>query len=178
MKRPDFSVERLEDGDKLVPHLFVEIKSLINSNFNDIMDQLFDTILETVDSMGVDNKFAVFVVAMKGAKIAFFEFHSYASLLDDYNIPNYKGFIPLGHIISAPEFFDVNENTSLIDYLKHINKVDVPHDKQKLLDLGVESTSKIEHPHIWNLLNKEHENYVHNLFRHMAENKAGNDIKD
>lgn len=178
MKRPDFSVERLENGDKLVPHLFVEIKSLINSNFNNILDQLFDTVLETVDSMGFDNKFAVFVIAMKGTKIAFFEFHSYANLLNEYNIPNYKGFIPLGYIIPGFEFFDINENASLIDYLKHISKVDVSHDKQKLLDLGVESTSKIKHPHIWDLLNEKHEHYVHNLFRYMAENKAGNDIKD
>jgi hypothetical protein len=178
MKRPDFSVERLENQDKLIPHLFMEIKGLINSNFNDILDQLHDTVLETVDSMGADNRFTVFVIAMKGAKIAFFVFHSCVSLLDEYNIPNYKGFIPLGHFIPAFEFFDINQNASLIDYLKHINKVDVPYNKQELLDLGVESTSKIKHPHIWDLLNEKHENYVHNLFRHMAENNAGKDIED
>ena len=44
-KRPDFTVERLENDENFIPHLFVEIKSLVNSNFNEIMDQLYDTVL-------------------------------------------------------------------------------------------------------------------------------------
>jgi hypothetical protein len=70
-KRPDFSIEILEN-DKFIPHLFVEIKSLVNSNFNDIMDQLYSTVLETVD-LG-DTDFSVFVIAMKGTNIAFSNF--------------------------------------------------------------------------------------------------------
>lgn len=62
--------------------------------------------------------------------------------------------------------------------MRHITKVDIPHLPEKLIELGVESTSKINHPHIWNLLNKDHANYVHNLFRYMAENKAGVNIED
>lgn len=144
-RRPDFTVEKLIDGE-FKPHLFVEIKSLVNSNFNDILDQLHDTILETVDSGG--DSFSVFVLAMKGAKIAFYEFHSYVDLLDEYGIPNYKGFVPLGYHIPAQEFFEINHDASLIDYLRHISKVDVPYDIGVLKALGVESTSKIEHPHI------------------------------
>ena len=67
-KRPDLAVERLTDDGEFVPHLFVELKGLANKNFNDILDQLSDTILETVDLGETD--FCVFVMAMKGTQIA------------------------------------------------------------------------------------------------------------
>lgn len=51
-------------------------------------------------------------------------------------------------------------------------------DENKLLELGVESTSNIPFPHIWDLLNENHENHVHELFTKMVESKAGLDIKD
>ena len=54
-RRPDFSIERVE-GEDLVLHAFVEIKSLVNSDFNSIMDQLHDTILHTVDFKGGTKK--------------------------------------------------------------------------------------------------------------------------
>lgn len=183
-KRPDFTVERLE-GDKLVPHLFVEIKSSINSNFCDILDQLSDAILQTVDSLGIENNLSIFAIALKGTKIAFYEYHSYVCLLAEHDIPNYKGFIPLGYIIPTPEYSDINSDffnknpkEFFIEYLRHITKVDVPHLKEKLLELKVESTPKINHPHIWDLLNKDHEDHVHNLFMHTANKVAGKDIKD
>lgn len=42
----------------------MEIKSLINSNFNNILNQLYDTILETVDSVGLKGDYAVYVIAI------------------------------------------------------------------------------------------------------------------
>lgn len=71
MKRPDYTIEKLENGD-FTFHLFVVVKSLINSNFSLIMDKLHDTILHAVDYTG--GTFSVFVIAMKGSKIAFFYF--------------------------------------------------------------------------------------------------------
>ena len=70
-KSLDFSIERLQ-GESLVPHALVEIKSLVNSDsyFNSIMDQLYDTILNRVDNNGI--YLSVFVIAMKASKIAFF----------------------------------------------------------------------------------------------------------
>jgi hypothetical protein len=49
---------------------------------------------------------------------------------------------------------------------------------EKLTNLGVESTTKISFPHIWNLLNKDHESHVHDLFMFIASNNPGLDIKD
>lgn len=96
MRRPDYTIENLENGD-FTFHLSVVVKSLINSNFSLIMDQLHDTILHAVDYTG--GTFSVFVIAMKGSKIAFFQFCSYASLLDEYGITNNKGFIALNYRI-------------------------------------------------------------------------------
>ena len=175
-KKPDFTVERLVDKNEFVPHLFVEIKSLINSNFNDILDQLHDAVLSTVDLTA--GNFSVYVIAMKGAKIAFFELHSYACLLDEYGITNYKGFIPLGYCMAQSEYMSINEGATIIDYLNYIKKIDVPHKIEILRELGVESTNKIQYPHIWDALNKDHADHVHNLFKTMAENKAGADIVD
>ena len=177
-KRPDFTVEMLEN-EQLKPHVFVEIKSLINSNFNNILDQLHDTILYTVDLWGnLGGNFAVFIIAAKGTQIAFFEFYNFQDMLDYYEIENYKGFRPLGQLIPELNSFNINHTSEPSDYEEHLRKVDIPHDPEELKKLGVKSTKKIGHPHIWDLLNKEHEDYIHKLFVHMAENKAGGDIKD
>jgi len=174
-KKPDFTVEKLE-GDNLIPHVYVEIKSLINSNFNNIMDQLEATILNAVYTQG--GSFSVFVIAMKGAKIAFFEYHTFAGLLVDYGINNYKGFIPLGYKFPVREFLEVNSdaNPGLWDFLMHATKVPVPNNIEQLKAIGVESTSNIEHPHIWDLKNPVHSDYIHSFFEHVAKNKAGKDI--
>lgn len=178
-KRPDFTIEKLKN-DKFYHYAFVEIKSLINSNFNDILDQLHDTILETVDSLG--GEYVIYVMAMKGSKIAFFVFHSYVGLLEEYDIMNYKGFIPLNYVIPAEKYFNINQeyynnnNLGLIEYLKHATKLNIP-GPDILRAQGVESTANIPHPHILDMLNKNHENYVHELFQHMANNEVPNDIK-
>jgi hypothetical protein len=173
-KKPDLSIELL-CGENLVPHCFVELKSVIRSNFGDILDQLYDTILNTVDIQ--DGLFSTFVIAMKGTEIAFFQFYSYVSLLDEYNIVHYKGFIPLNQLISAYPYGDINDKHELIDYLKYISKYTMATDSNKLSNLGVKSTHKIPFPHIWNLLNKDHENHVHELFMNMANNIPGTDIE-
>lgn len=173
-RRPDLTIERLDSNDNLVIHCFVELKSLVNSNFNNIMDQLYDTILSSVDFASPN--FSVYIIAMKGVNIAFFQFYSYTCLLDEYGIVHYKGFIPLNQLISAREFMGINNTDNLIDYLKYIKKYPMLTNKDKLTELGVESTEKIPFPHIWNLLNKDHENHVHDLFVHMANNIPGTDI--
>lgn len=139
------------------------------------MDQLYDSILYTVDFAGED--FSVYIIAIKGVKIAFYEFFSYANLLDEYNISNYKGIVPLTYDIPEEEFSAINKNSSRADYLRYLTRANVPTDAESLRALGVESTSKVPHPHIWNLLNKDHEGYVHELFQRMAKTEAGKHIK-
>lgn len=118
-KRPDFSIEKLVD-DNLVPHLFIEVKSLINSNFNNIMDQLYDTVLNTVDSEG--GNFSVYLIAMKGSKIALFQFYYFVSLLDEYGVMNYKGFVPLNYQIPFEIYCSINKISNEDDYLAYMIK--------------------------------------------------------
>jgi hypothetical protein len=135
MKRPDYTIEKLENGD-FTFHLFVVVKSLIISKFSLIMDQLHDTILHAVAYTG--GTFSVFVIAMKGSKIAFFQFCSYASLLDEYGITNYKGFIPLNYRIPYGEYAYINNGNNLVDYLTYLVRYDIHTDKDSLTSLGVE----------------------------------------
>lgn len=51
-------------------------------------------------------------------------------------------------------------------------------DTSSLRYLGVESTDKIPYPQVWDLLNKDGENHVHDLFTHMANNIPDVDIKE
>ncbi|WP_431998997.1 hypothetical protein [Streptomyces fungicidicus] len=99
-KKPDYTIEKLTNG-KLVKVLFVEVKSLVNSNFNDVLDQLYASILNTVDVQG--GSFSVFVIAMKGTKIAILHFTSCVGLLDEYGIPNYKGFTPVNYNLTPEQ---------------------------------------------------------------------------
>jgi hypothetical protein len=173
-KRPDLSIERLDSNDNLVAHCFVEFKSLVNSNFNNMVDQLYDTILPAVD--WGSPTFSAFIIAIKGTQIAFFQFYSCIPLLDEYGIVHYKGFIPLNQLIPAYQYMDINDTHSLVDYLKYIKKYSMLTNSDELVKLGVKSTEKIPFPHIWDLLNKDHENHVHDLFVHMANNVPGTDI--
>ena len=87
--------------NELTQVLFVEVKSLVNSNFNDILDQLYDSILNVVDVQG--GSFSTFVIAMKGTKIAIYHFGSYVSLLDELGLPNYRGFTPVNQILTPSQ---------------------------------------------------------------------------
>jgi hypothetical protein len=174
-KRPDLSVELLTDDGKFVPHTFVEMKSLVNKNFDDMLDQLSDTILETVDLGETD--YCVYVLAMKGTRIAILEYHSYASLLDEYNILNYKGFVPATYRMSAESYFDINQAQGISNLIKFLHyKLEFTPSKSELEALGLKSSPKLPYPYILDLLNKDHENYVHDLFKKMATRKPGTDI--
>lgn len=174
-KKPDFSIELLENGD-FVPHVFVEIKSLINSNFEAAIDQVYDTVIHSLDSSAPG--LSTFVIIMKGTKIAFFQFYSFVGLLEEYGISHYKGFIPLNQLIETSKLVAINDSEGISDIMDYVGKyAHITTNKDKLLALGVEATSKITHPHIWELLNESHEDHVHDLFVHAANNKPGLDIK-
>lgn len=76
-------------------------------------------------------------------------------------------------------YIQINKLDNLEEALKYFNKYSsILTDINKLKELGVESTSKVSFPHIWDLLNAKHEDHIHNLFVHMANHKPGTDIVD
>lgn len=81
-KRPDYVIEKfITVTPYFKPHAFVEVKSLVNSNIGAILDQLYDTVLYTIDLN--DGTFSCFMIAMKGTKIAFYTYHNFHYLLDE-----------------------------------------------------------------------------------------------
>lgn len=137
------------------------------------MDQLYDTILETVDFHG--NLFSCFVIAMKGSKIAFFQFYSFISLLDENDIAHYNGFIPLNQLLTQEGAYKI-KGLNPFEYNLYTGKYSDILTKANLLKhINVESTKNIPHP-LWDLLNENHKEHVHNLFVMVRDNIPGSDI--
>jgi len=172
-KKPDFSMEKfLPSSSTFIPHCFVEIKSIIGRSINNIPDQLFDTIFVTMDDFGFSTGgFSVFMLAMKGTKISFYVYNSFGSLLDDHGIVNYTGFIPLNELIPHDAFISYYGDFPLGEqaYEFYTRDLVFETDPGNLRSLGVKSTEKIRHPHVFDLLNEKHRDHIHSMFRYFSE---------
>nr|YP_009681553.1 hypothetical protein [Pseudocercospora fijiensis]QDO71974.1 hypothetical protein [Pseudocercospora fijiensis] len=172
------SIEKyLEKDDRSVPHCFVEVKSIINSNFNKILDQLHDTLFVAIDDYGLTyNNFSAFMIGIKGTKIAFYVYYSFSSLLDDYGIKNYKGFIPLNYIIPEKNYIDFNSGLkgAIVKeaYLLYKRRINFNTNPETLNNIGAESISSFEHLHILDMLNDSHKEDIHNMFSFMAKHTS------
>jgi hypothetical protein len=83
-KKPDFIVERAINRTNITTYLCMEIKKEAGDRFEDTLDQLANSIEESIDSQQI---FEVYAMAQAGLKIGFFEFHSDQDNLDEEEIP-------------------------------------------------------------------------------------------
>lgn len=91
-KKPDFIVERAINRTNITTYLCMELKKEAGDRFEDALDQLANSIEESIDSQQI---FEVYAVVQAGLKIGFFEFHSDQDNLDEEGIPHFRGFVSL-----------------------------------------------------------------------------------
>lgn len=171
-KRPDYIIEKFVDRfPYFLPHCFVEVKSLVNSNIGAILDQLYDTTLFTVDTYGnYSRSFSTFMIAVKGTKIAFYTYHNFITLLDEYYIPHYEWFIPLNYIIPWFLYKEINAYATLRDYDGYMRNCSMFHTNESTLSrLGAVTTNDLKHPHILDLFNEGHKNDIDGMWKHVLE---------
>lgn len=171
-KRPDYTIEHFTYiFPYFRPHAFVEVKSLVNSNIGNILDQLYDTVIYTVDLYG--GSFSCFMIAMKGTKIAFYTYHNFSSLLDEYGIPHYKGFIPLNYVLPFNLYSRININGTPLMYENYVNSRGAfLTDPNDLHQSGALTTGNLEHPHILDLVSNLHKEDIHSMWIHVAQESA------
>lgn len=176
-KRPDFAIEKFLPGKDFFPHCFIEVKSLVNSNFYKIVDKLFYTLFITIDDYdSLTGNYSVFMLGVKGTKIAFYTYNSFSSLLDDYGILNYKVFIPLNYMIPEENFLQINRRFALAEtsyefYKKNHN---FETNSRILNELGALPTGFFKHPHVLDLLNEKHQEHIHNMFKYVVIRNPNN----
>lgn len=162
-KKPDYAIEKVIDiTPYFKPHTFVEVKSLVNCNIGNILDQLYDTVLFSMDYY--QGSFSCFMVAMKGTRIAFYTYHNFHGLLDEYGIPNYKGFIPLNYLIPVNLYSRINNNATGQTYQNYVNShSSFVVDAGVLRANGAIETGGLNHPHILDLVNINHIDDIHSM---------------
>lgn len=79
--------------------------------------------------------------------------------------------MPLHEVMHMHDYININGHIGGQDYVKYL-------DDRTLTEMAVEFTNYINRPCIYDLLNKEPQNRVHNLFVTVAENIPGTDILD
>ena len=81
-RKPDFLIERLTDQDKLVRHLYVELKEVGGDHFEKALSQATKHIRATIEERS-DTEKECFVVVQRGLYIGSFEFHARQEELEE-----------------------------------------------------------------------------------------------
>lgn len=103
IKRPDRLIEKYTEpvlgtvGGKanFSPHIFVELKSAKGDSLEKAVNQTTSSMPQTVDKAG--KKYTMYLIIVKGKRIAFFEYHNDRDNLYYDGVLNTKGAIPFNH---------------------------------------------------------------------------------
>lgn len=178
-KRPDFVIEKFFENNPVnlwfLPHTFIEVKSLVGRNMSHIVQQLHDTVFVAMDEWGnITGNYSAFMIGIKGTKIAFYAYHNLSSLLDSYNIFNYKGFIPLNFKIPSELLLKINEAHPLKEalYERYLRGLTFDTNHHSLSQKGVLGIPDIPFPHIFDLQDARHRDDIHNMFMYIVSNTA------
>lgn len=122
---------------------------------------------------------------MRGTQIAFYVYHHFGTVLDDYNIKHYNNYIPLNYKIPSQQYAHYSTdvatgqppNPQHINYImrcgqayrNYENSITFNTDSIILKELEVKNFKEIDHPHIFDLLNEKHHGDIHKLFKYVAE---------
>lgn len=163
-KKPDIIVEKIsqEDWDiSMKLYLCMELKKEKGDRFEDALNQLVTSIIGTVDS---NQTFEVYAVVQVGRKIAFFEYHSDESNLDEEGIPHFRGCISL-----TQSYHIQGKETSIIkDLPAGVEKLFFNAERlQKDTELRREA-ERYHYPCVFDI--EMHSEVVHDLFCHMMNN--------
>jgi hypothetical protein len=124
-KRPDFVVETFTPAlssavnPLLEPAIFVEIKKLGGDSFVKTITQAAGAAVRASD---MKDDLAVFSIVVRGVDIGFFEYYNYRTLLDENDVENFEGLIPLTQKVPAGQ----RESPELLQIIQGL-----PNDLQK-----------------------------------------------
>lgn len=173
---PDYCVEKVTDVKTAVVHLYVEVKSIVAiADYEEILTQVAQTVGA---AMEFNETTSVYVIILKATKIGFYIYHL-RSELDELDVPNFLGMVPLNYKMSLSMLSDINYGEmSIHDHMRYLfSNPNIITNALDLQRLGVENTPNLTHPHIWDLLNEQQADHIHNLFQAMAEGNPNDHIK-
>ena len=110
--KPDFLIEKLTDQDKLVRHLYVELKKVGGDHFEKALDQATKHIRATIEEES-DTVKECFVVVQRGLDIGFFEYHARQEDLE--GIPNFRGCVSLTQVYRTDEDMPYTDEDIMTD---------------------------------------------------------------
>ena len=139
------------------------MKRVGGKSFQDILDQILKAIVLTAHKK---ENFEIFILAQRGMEIGFFEYIQYQPMLDQQNIENYRGFVPIT-LRSDPLICQHPWHADWRGMLDNMLQ-DMPAEKRNKMETLAHPVQPkmVETPCIFNL--EHHEKEIDFIFRLMA----------